>query len=825
MGKELPVSTMEAADAAIELAKGGLSPATLQAGALRDTLNFASAAQLGLAESANIAVKQMGTFVEVGASAEEQASFMKMSMDLLTKAANASTVNVDELADGMLAAGGTAKAVGVDYKDFVVAMGALSPAFSSSAEAGTSFKNFLLRLQPTTKTATDEMTKLGLLSLDSAKMLQYLSTVGIKPAGEDLGTLVGQISTYLKESQGLKNADIEKFFNTELSTNAFYDATGQLKSMSEVAEILSTATAGLTDQQKSMALSVIFGNDAMNAAVQLSALGAKGVDSFTAAMDKANGVSEMFSETQKGANAASTNFQGTMEALQISMGTNFLPLQEMMYTRMNDVATVALNMANAFRGDTAALNSLSPTMAGVVNYLKEIDDAYSILKAGLGGADISYALDTLPSSLAAIVEALMSVNTWWNETIVATGLLAETSDWLVMQGMRLYDWLLSLLPIFTPLVDAFYGLVDAIVESFMNLMPFITDIFGNFMSNSGETGDFIKSTLDFIVRVVVVAIDLIGEYLVLLTDGFKKTWDDIGKPTLQFVNFIIDTLMFGMRILYEVVIVALEFIKAMYTGNWEDMETATLTFMGNVYNIFAEMWGKVATWFNQVLQDIIGYFVMFIENIPLMLLELAYDLGVWVRETKESLITGFTEAWTGVKWVFENAWPMMKEALTTFPDKMRTWISDTWTEVKKAFSDLWTWDKVGESMSEGFIEGIRKRWKNVIDAIGGFAQQILNAFNAGLESKSPSRAFMRAGKSATDGFVLGITQQRRAVLSAVDNLAGSIVSSANNAARETNTSNVYNANRTNNYTYNLGVTTAANANDVIGSFAILEALV
>ena len=42
LGKELPVSTMDVADAATELAKGGLTAATLQAGALRDTLLFAT---------------------------------------------------------------------------------------------------------------------------------------------------------------------------------------------------------------------------------------------------------------------------------------------------------------------------------------------------------------------------------------------------------------------------------------------------------------------------------------------------------------------------------------------------------------------------------------------------------------------------------------------------------------------------------------------------------------------------------------------------------------------------------------------------------------
>src|SRR5690606_41667256 len=55
-------SANEDADAMLELAKGGLSPATIQAGALEGTLTLAAAGGTSLAAAAGIASNALNTF-------------------------------------------------------------------------------------------------------------------------------------------------------------------------------------------------------------------------------------------------------------------------------------------------------------------------------------------------------------------------------------------------------------------------------------------------------------------------------------------------------------------------------------------------------------------------------------------------------------------------------------------------------------------------------------------------------------------------------------------------------------------------------------------
>lgn len=323
LGKKLPVSTAEVQQAAIALVKGGLDPAVIKAGALEKSLQFAAAAGMDLEAAAELTVKQLGTFVDVGASVEEQTEFMAESQELLVKAAGASTLNVDALGDAMLAAGGQVKASGMEYEDFVTTMGLISPAFGSAAEAGTSFKNFLVRLNPSTAAAKETMIALGLA--------------------------------------------------TEDGTSKFYDAEGRFVGMRQASEMLQGAFSGLTDQEKIMALQTMFGNDAMGAANALLSAGSEGYDEFAAKMEAANGVAGQSAAVQQGLAFAWENFKGSVEALQITLGEMLLPtLTALVNNYLTPLVNKVMELVSTF--DFASLGSLD-----LVAALAQISPVFGLL--------------------------------------------------------------------------------------------------------------------------------------------------------------------------------------------------------------------------------------------------------------------------------------------------------------------------------------------------------------------------------------------------------------------------------------------------------------
>lgn len=355
LGKDLPVSTAEVQKAAIALVKGGLDPAVIAGGGLRDSLNFAAGAGMNLEAAAELGVKMLGTFTSVTDDAATKTAFLSSAQDLLVKAANASTLNVDSLGDAMLAAGGQAKAVGLDYEDFVTTMGLISPAFGSAAEAGTSFKNFLVRLQPSTKPATDAMMELGLY--------------------------------------------------TEETGSAFYDSQGQFIGVEAASQKLKEALSGLSDAQRVQALQAIFGNDAMGAAAALADGGAQAYQAFAQQMANANGVSAQAEAVQQGLNFEMTNFQGSVEAVQIAVGQMLTPvLTDLFHNVLTPLAGKTLEFVQALQGNKEAMDGLSPTLQGLVKNTQAVGETIlNLTKAVFGDKE---AFQQLPTPIQAIMQGL-----------------------------------------------------------------------------------------------------------------------------------------------------------------------------------------------------------------------------------------------------------------------------------------------------------------------------------------------------------------------------------------------------------------------------------
>ncbi len=321
LGKELPVSTADVQQAAIEMVKGGIEPATIAAGGLRQVIQFAAASDLDLASASTIAAKALGGWVDIAADAKTKADFLTHSTDLLQKAANASTVDVKDLALGLYNVQGTAKLAGVSFDETVTALAQLAPSFSSSADAGTSFKTFLARLQPTTKPAIAAMQGLGLYTDDAG--------------------------------------------------SAFYDASGKFIGMEKASALLKGSLEGLTDAQRASILQTIFGQDAIRTAAVFAEQGATGFDNMAAAMAKQNNVADMAKQKQAGFNTALDNAKGSFEALQITVGTAVLPV---LTGFLNNVVAPGINiitdLADAGHVTDTTFAGLSPTMQAVAGVIQ-----------------------------------------------------------------------------------------------------------------------------------------------------------------------------------------------------------------------------------------------------------------------------------------------------------------------------------------------------------------------------------------------------------------------------------------------------------------------
>lgn len=439
MGRELPVSTADVQQAAIELAKGGIDPATIAAGALRTSLNLAAAGGLGLADSATIMAKQLGVWVDASASATEKSAFLAQTANLLSQAANVTTSDVADMALGLANVGGVAKLTGLDFQSTVQTMALIAPSFSGASDAGTSFKAFLQRLQPTTKPAVKAMRNLGLY--------------------------------------------------TDAAGSAFYDARGQFVGMEKVSGLLKAATTGLTDSQKTLALQTIFGSDAIRVAALLSEKGAAGYAEMGKQLEGAGSVTEQAAARQKGFNTALENAKGSVEALQLTLGAALIPmLADLLNTYIapgiNQITTFAdgiLSAANPMAALGAAIDTVVPGFTTFASGVAAV--------ATFVGNNLTPVLISLGAILAAaVVPSIVAAATAFGAAVVAGAPIVAVLAAVGVAAYALYTAWNTNFGGIRDIVTSVWNTIQPIFTSFGTVIDTVVTLAGKVATAFGEGG-------------------------------------------------------------------------------------------------------------------------------------------------------------------------------------------------------------------------------------------------------------------------------------------------------------------------------------------------
>ena len=148
LGKDTIYSQGEIAKATEELAKNGLTADQILNGAIEASANFASAAGTNLGTSATVVSDALNIF-------KLSADDVRDAVDQMTGVTIASKFGAEDYALALAQGGAMAKTAGVSFADFNTTIAAISSAFSSGSDAGTSYKVFLQNLVPkSTRAAT-----------------------------------------------------------------------------------------------------------------------------------------------------------------------------------------------------------------------------------------------------------------------------------------------------------------------------------------------------------------------------------------------------------------------------------------------------------------------------------------------------------------------------------------------------------------------------------------------------------------------------------------------------------------------------------------------
>jgi SLT domain-containing protein len=293
-------------------------------GGLSGALSLATAGELDLKDAAEIASTALNSFRKDNISVSRAA-------DILAGAANASATDVSELKFSLSMVSAVASGVGLTFEDTSTALAELAQNGLKGSDAGTSLKTMLLNLTPSTTQAANMMASLGLITQNTGVAYQWLTDRGIKPASQSTKDVEAAMMKLAKTEVGAhaSKAKLAKEYQTlskysGLTSSAFYDQNGKLKSLSDISGILSSHLSGLSEEQRQVALKTMLGTDAIRASNILYEEGAKGAKDMDAAINKvtANEVAKQKMDNLKG---SIENLKGSLETAAITIGNELIP--------------------------------------------------------------------------------------------------------------------------------------------------------------------------------------------------------------------------------------------------------------------------------------------------------------------------------------------------------------------------------------------------------------------------------------------------------------------------------------------------------------------
>jgi TP901 family phage tail tape measure protein len=678
MDPRLKVDATEAGIAIEMLAKNGLTMTQVMDGAARNTVLLANATGAEFGTAADIATDVMVLF-------NIEAQEMMSAVNGITGVTTKSKFGINDYRLAIAQAGGVASAVGVEFDDFNAVIAAIAPSFASGSDAGTSFKTFLQRLVPDTNPAKEAMTELGLLTVDASGKMQ----------------------------------------------NAFFTASGEMKSMGEISQALHIAMKDLSDEQRIQALTTMFGTDAMRAASAMAGMTEESFNKLKLEIAKvdAEQAAKTRMDTLRGSMEILT---GVFDGLKIQIGDKFIPVFKNLVDRIAQF--------------------LSDNSDKIVAWAEKL------------AAKIE---ELLPAAEAILGWMVTFVTTGEKMTTTQMGLTGQTAE-LVNGFISFVGWIENTVRVVTDVFNALGGLkvilttIGALlgISVIAQVIGFISSIVGAV----GAVGSFIGALTGLgplvagiaaLFGPVTLAVAAVGAAIAVLYSAWQGNWFGIRDVTGQAIQGIKGWLDKAPGWLQEA-----------GPKLYEAGRGAFLRVSEAIGSLRAHTQSVIQTVLSDVKEH--GY---------------AYAVGAFAGRLAEGARSAVISMFQGFQNAAPNASADIQQALNgiinTFNFVMDGFRTHVW-------SVMWS---IGENIGKGLMGGINHLMNDIQNVIRNLTNRIPQWIRDQLGIHSPSEVMRSLGKSTMEGFVLGMQDlavQPQLVLEQAITGVGSDSVSQDNSQRTTN---------------------------------------
>lgn len=576
--------------------------------------------------------------------------------NVFAEAAAKTNAEVGDMGEAMKYVAPVSKAMGVSLEESAAAIGIMSDAGVKGSQAGTTLRSSMSRLADPTKSMKQVMDDLNL---------------------------------------------------------SFFDSQGKMKPLGDIIAMLKDRFKGLTKEQQTQAMSILFGKESLSGMMALVNAGPKKMNSLTNSFKNSGGsAKKMADQMNKGPKAAIDQMLGSLESAAI---------------KITQVLAPAIKaVADSIGGFVDKFTNLSPMTQKFVLILAGVLAAVGPITLGVG--KLMIALGKLPATLAAVkagfsVLAPIMMNPWVLVIAAVVALvIAITTHWNQIKSITVKVW--------NSIGSFFTGLWTGITHTFNSAVSGISSFIHKAWTAIASVTSTVFGGIQKAVTVAFNAIQVVVMTVIAVVKGIIiGAWSIIlaaTRTTWALIKAVIVTVWDAIK---APVTAAVNAIKGVVTKGWTAIKTTTSKIFGEVAKVVSKVWKAIKKAIDDVLAPIKKGVKAAWDWIKSQTLSIFTAVKTTVSSVWKKIKSVIDSVLSAIKNAVKAAWTWIKDKTLSIFNAVKSVVSKVWngikstitkvlSSIKDAVKTAWNWIKKTTSDVFGAVKNTAGSvWGKIRDAM------------------------------------------------------------------------------------------------------------